>query len=149
MINDDLGEEIKEDQVEFAEIKKMIDGNLLGKLTVQVRAEMIDRFYRLKDDLTDLVLANADVVATTCVGSWDARIKDKVSFSFMLMDEATQACQPEILIPLMTGITHACLVGDNQQLGPVVKDRVAEKAGLKISMYRRIRHKVPQRMLLI
>ena len=77
----------------------------------------------LEDILIDAVLQNADVIATTCVGSWDRRIRGNVKFDFMLMDEATQACQPEALIPIMTGVEHVCLVGDNQQLGPVIKDK--------------------------
>ena len=53
----------------------------------------------------------------------------------MLIDEATQACEPECLLPLLRGAKHAILVGDHCQLGPVVLCKNAAKAGLKISLF--------------
>ena len=56
----------------------------------------------------------------------------------VLIDEATQACEPECLLPLLRGAKHAILVGDHCQLGPVVLCKNAAKAGLKISLFERL-----------
>lgn len=145
MVNDDLC--LDEEQEEYKILKKELDGGILARLSKKERKRWMARFSMIKDQLISAVLANADVIGTTCVGSVDSRIKNKVSFGFMLMDEATQACQPEILIPIMNGITHVCLVGDNKQLGPVIKEDLARNAGLDKSMYERIRHLVPNTVL--
>ena len=56
----------------------------------------------------------------------------------MLIDEATQACESECLLPLLKGAKHAILVGDHCQLGPVVLCKNAAKAGLKMSLFERL-----------
>ena len=39
----------------------------------------------------------------------------------VLIDEGTQATEPECLIPIMKGAKQLILVGDHCQLGPVVR----------------------------
>ena len=41
----------------------------------------------------------------------------------VLLDESTQATEPEALIPLVMGAKQAVLVGDHCQLGPVIMNR--------------------------
>lgn len=41
----------------------------------------------------------------------------------VLLDESTQATEPEALIPLIMGAKQAVLVGDHCQLGPVIMNR--------------------------
>lgn len=73
-----------------------------------------------------------------------------MSYGFMLMDEATQASQAEALVPIMQQVDHICFVGDGQQLGPVVKDREVDNAGLGVSMFSRLQAAgVPKQMLKI
>ena len=38
----------------------------------------------------------------------------------LLIDEATQATEPEALLPLVLGAKQVVLVGDHCQLGPVI-----------------------------
>ena len=66
----------------------------------------------LKRQAEDEILKNADVICTTCVAAFDRRLK---SFRFrqVLIDEATQATEPETLIPLLKGAKHVILVGDH------------------------------------
>lgn len=45
----------------------------------------------------------------------------------VLIDEATQSCEPECLLPLLRGSKHVILVGDHCQLGPVVLCKNAAK----------------------
>ncbi|KAI8911693.1 RNA helicase-domain-containing protein [Gorgonomyces haynaldii] len=72
------------------------------------------------------LLAGAEVICCTCVGAGDPRLK-KINFRYVLLDEATQACEPE-----------AVLVGDHQQLGPVIMNKNAAKAGLSQSLFERL-----------
>ena len=82
------------------------------------------------------ILKKADVVCCTCVGTGDKRLEAK--FRTVLIDESTQASEPECLIPIVKGAKQVILVGDHQQLGPVILDRKAADAGLKQSLFERL-----------
>ncbi|XP_025154274.1 probable RNA helicase armi isoform X2 [Harpegnathos saltator] len=67
-------------------------------------------------------------------------------FSHVLVDEAGQATEPEIMIPL--SFIHAdegqvILVGDPMQLGPVVQSNLATYYGLSESFLSRLLHQFP------
>ena len=97
-----------------------------------------ERKYRsLLRSLEREVLHAADVVCATCVGAGDPRL---ASFRFrrVLIDEATQAVEPEALIPLMMGCKQAVLVGDHCQLGPVILNKKAARAGFCQSLFERL-----------
>ena len=57
----------------------------------------------------------------------------------MLIDESTQASEPEALLPLVLGAKQAVLVGDHCQLGPVIMAKAAAQAGLSQSLFERMR----------
>ncbi|VDP74154.1 unnamed protein product [Schistosoma curassoni] len=78
----------------------------------------------------------ADVVCCTCVTAGDARL-ERLSFHSVLIDESTQATEPECLIPLMVGCRQVVLVGDHCQLGPVITCKKAASAGLTQSLFER------------
>lgn len=71
------------------------------------------------------------------VGAGDPRLA-KFKFSACLIDEATQATEAECIIPLVLGCEQAILVGDHQQLGPVIVNKRASKAGLTQSLFERL-----------
>lgn len=56
----------------------------------------------------------------------------------VLIDESTQATEPECLLPLTLGAQQAILVGDHCQLGPVVMNKAAERHGLCQSLVERM-----------
>jgi regulator of nonsense transcripts 1 len=56
----------------------------------------------------------------------------------VLIDEATQATEPETLIPILRGAKHVILVGDHCQLGPVIMCKKAAKSGLNQSLFERL-----------
>lgn len=56
-----------------------------------------------KTDLTDACfLQHADVICTTCVGAGDPRLS-KFRFRTVLIDESTQATEPECMVPVILG----------------------------------------------
>ncbi|KAG5221017.1 Regulator of nonsense transcript [Salix suchowensis] len=75
------------------------------------------------------ILSKADVICCTCVGSGDPRLS-KLKFRTVLIDEATQAAEPECMIPLVLGC--------KQQLGPVIMNKKAARAGLTQSLFERL-----------
>ncbi|QLG72644.1 hypothetical protein HG535_0D03520 [Zygotorulaspora mrakii] len=93
------------------------------------------RFVKLVKKAESEILKKADVVCCTCVGAGDKRLDTK--FSTVLIDESTQASEPECLIPIVKGAKQIILVGDHQQLGPVILERKAGDAGLNQSLFER------------
>lgn len=82
-------------------------------------------------------LNSCDIVCATCVGAGDRRLAD-FTFRTVLIDESTQASEPEVLIPIVKGAKQVILVGDHQQLGPVILEKRAGDAGLKQSLFERL-----------
>ncbi|KAA8500020.1 Regulator of nonsense transcripts 1-like [Porphyridium purpureum] len=115
----------------------------------------LHKLLRLRDDVGELsdtedkrlrtlrhkaereVLSAADVICCTCVSAGDQRLS-KMRFRSVLIDEATQATEPETLIPILHGCKQLVFVGDHCQLGPVITSKPAAKAGLGQSMFERM-----------
>lgn len=83
------------------------------------------------------ILNAADVICCTCVGCGDPRLS-KIKFRTVLVDEATQAAEPECMIPLVLGCKQVVFVGDHLQLGPVIMNKKAARAGLTQSLFERL-----------
>ncbi|KAJ1031856.1 hypothetical protein NDA13_002242 [Ustilago tritici] len=83
------------------------------------------------------ILSTADVICCTCVGCGDPRLS-KIKFRTVLVDEATQAAEPEVMIPLVMGCKQVVFVGDHLQLGPVIMNKKAARAGLSQSLFERL-----------
>jgi regulator of nonsense transcripts 1 len=101
-----------------------------------------------------LALEQADVIVTTCCSAADKRLADIV-FKSVIVDEATQAVEPEVLIPLfrikivavagkppmllpIPPPVRLILIGDHKQLSPVVQSKMAAVGGLDVSMFERL-----------
>eukprot|EP01117_Protostelium_nocturnum_P011108 TRINITY_DN4034_c0_g1_i1.p1 TRINITY_DN4034_c0_g1~~TRINITY_DN4034_c0_g1_i1.p1 ORF type:complete len:688 (+),score=99.58 TRINITY_DN4034_c0_g1_i1:157-2220(+) len=95
------------------------------------------RYKSLKRASERDVLQNADVICCTCVGAGDPRLSN-LRFRQVLIDESTQATEPECIIPLILGAKQVVLVGDHCQLGPVIMCKKAAKAGLSQSLFERL-----------
>ena len=95
------------------------------------------RYRKLSRDAEREILAAADVICTTCAGAGDRRFEG-LRFKQVLVDEATQAAEPECLIPLVMGAKQIVLVGDHCQLGPVITCKRAAMAGLTQSLFERL-----------
>ncbi|ONK56008.1 uncharacterized protein A4U43_C10F3190 [Asparagus officinalis] len=95
------------------------------------------KFKALKRATEREILQNADVICCTCVGAGDPRLSN-FRFRQVLIDESTQATEPECLIPLVLGAKQVVLVGDHCQLGPVIMCKKAARAGLAQSLFERL-----------
>lgn len=109
--------------------KKNAEGELLAKEAVE--------FHKLTRKAEKTVMEDCEVICSTCVGAGDHRL-DSMVFRAVLIDESTQASEPEIMIPIVKGAKQVILVGDHQQLGPVILHKKAGDAGLKQSLFERL-----------
>lgn len=65
----------------------------------------------------------------------DSALFSRRKFDYCIVDEASQITLPTCLGPLRFAETFV-LVGDHYQLPPLVRSRVAKKAGLEVSLFR-------------
>eukprot|EP00005_Dracoamoeba_jomungandri_P005373 CAMPEP_0174254518 /NCGR_PEP_ID=MMETSP0439-20130205/3831_1 /TAXON_ID=0 /ORGANISM="Stereomyxa ramosa, Strain Chinc5" /LENGTH=1059 /DNA_ID=CAMNT_0015336141 /DNA_START=23 /DNA_END=3202 /DNA_ORIENTATION=- len=95
------------------------------------------KYKSLKRATEREILKSADVICCTCVGAGDNRLS-RFRFRQVLIDESTQATEPECLLPMVLGATQVVLVGDHCQLGPVIMCKKAARAGLSQSLFERL-----------
>eukprot|EP01018_Ginkgo_biloba_P012867 Gb_10555 [translate_table: standard] len=95
------------------------------------------KYKALKRSTEREIAQSADVICCTCVGAGDPRLSN-FRFRQVLIDESTQATEPECFIPLVLGAKQAVLVGDHCQLGPVIMCKKAARAGLAQSLFDRL-----------
>ncbi|KAJ2557537.1 ATP-dependent RNA helicase [Coemansia sp. RSA 1933] len=105
----------------------------VGELSTNDQSQ--HRRLRLESEME--ILKHADVILCTCAGAGDKRLS-KFQFRTVLIDESTQASEPECLIPLVMGARQIVLIGDHQQLGPVILSKAAASAGLSQSLFERL-----------
>ena len=60
------------------------------------------RYRTLRKQAERELLQNADVICCTCVGAGDPRLS-KLRFRTILIDESTQATEPECMVPIVLG----------------------------------------------
>lgn len=78
-------------------------------------------------------LYDRKVMASTCLGL-DDDVVSKKTFDFCIIDECSQVMQPEALKPLFC-CKKFILIGDSNQLSPVVRNREARKLGMGESLF--------------
>ena len=81
------------------------------------------------------------VVATTCLGINHPIFNQRV-FDYCIVDEASQITLPVCLGPIRMARTFI-LVGDHNQLPPLVQNKEALEGGLDISLFRMLSEKHP------
>lgn len=88
--------------------------------------EWSQRFSRA-DEFAGFVLADANVVAATCVGLGSVRGSETISFDLCIVDEASKATATESLVPLVAS-ERWVLVGDSRQLPPFIEHALQNPA---------------------
>jgi len=127
-------EKIYKDPKKYQELIKLID----KKEKNGILNEKDYKNYKQKiADIEDEIIEDADIVLSTLNNSADERLKD-YNFSYVLIDEAAQALEPDTLLPLIHQAQMVVLIGDDKQLGPVVHSENAEAAGFSISLFQRL-----------
>ncbi|MGD1806455.1 AAA domain-containing protein [Dapis sp. BLCC M126] len=110
--------------------------------------EWNEKLQRKQQDLMFVFLDEINVVGATCLGV--ARFKDR-NFDWVIIDEAARSTAPESFVPMSKG-KKIILVGDHQQLPPIIDREVQEKAWneqqiekriLEISLFEYLDDKLP------
>lgn len=78
-------------------------------------------------------LFKRNVIASTCAGI-ETDFIEKIKFDVCVVDESSQVLQTEILRPLFC-CKKFILVGDEDQLPPIVQNLEAKKLGMDLSMF--------------
>jgi DNA replication ATP-dependent helicase Dna2 len=91
---------------------------------------------RPKDSLEEIRSAwhDSPIVATTCLGIAHAIFNER-SFDYCIVDEASQITLPVCIGPIRLAQTFI-LVGDHNQLPPLVQNEEARTGGLDISLFK-------------
>ncbi|KAF7950665.1 uncharacterized protein EAE97_002217 [Botrytis byssoidea] len=82
------------------------------------------------------------IIATSCLGI-NHPIFNERTFDYCIVDEASQITLPVCVGPIRLARTFI-LVGDHNQLPPLVKDEEARKGGLDISLFKYLSDAHPQ-----
>ena len=115
----DLEPGISDEQIIKATVERMSQREQThGKLT-QIHRDWIERFG-LTADFRILLMARAQVVASTCVALTGTRGAEDVKFDLCIVDEASKATATELMVP-MASSRRWVLVGDDRQLPPFVE----------------------------
>jgi len=105
--------------------------------TRKLRPEERKRLACLRRSIENKIISYADIVCCTCSAAGDDRIAC-MKYSALLVDECGQATEPESLIPISLTKGKVVLVGDQEQLGPIVSCQEAGKLGLDVSLFQRL-----------
>lgn len=97
-------------------------------------------------DPTQEDLQNCGLIVTTLATS-GCLTSLNLSFTHIVIDEAAQALECEVLIPLALATTETRLVfaGDQMQLAPEIYSDLANERGLGVSLLERIYGMYPER----
>ncbi|EFN77064.1 Probable helicase senataxin [Harpegnathos saltator] len=113
---------------------------LTGKLFEEIDQKDRNKFQRPSEDV---ILAGADIIACTLSSCYTNQMEsifgaNREKLSVCIVDEATQSCEAETLIPLMLGVNTLVLVGDPNQLPATILSQRAKKLGLDQSIFSRM-----------
>lgn len=78
----------------------------------------IEDLIQLRKSVENLILSKANIICSTILSSADQRLCD-YKFTYVIVDEASQVKDFDILIPILYGCKKLILIGDPDQLGPV------------------------------
>lgn len=125
-----IEEDLDDETYKFIEL---IEKNQSGATFDEVEEKLFDK---LKNYIEYSLISTADAICCTCFHAYSRRIQ-KHKFKHLLIDEATQSKEPEILLPMLLGAKQVILVGDHKQLGPVILSDRAKALGLDVSLFER------------
>ena len=99
-------------------------------------------------NITNNIINEHDIIITTCSTTFDTKLKNS-DFKYVLIDESTQCCEIECLLPIVHGSRHVILIGDQKQLGPTIIYPKANSVGMKISLFERMIKIYPDNFIML
>lgn len=113
-----------------------------GKSINELNAKERAKYQRIAENI---ILTGADIIACTLSSCYTNQMESifggfKEKISVCIVDEVTQSCEAETLIPLMLGVRTLVLVGDPNQLPATILSQQAKKLGLDQSIFSRVQN---------
>lgn len=120
----------------------------ISHLFITVAHQLYFDYYIFPSDCSRSVLGRHKITVSTCssTGVLHSMGFPRGHFSHIFVDEAGQASEPEVMIPVSFLDKYdgqIVLAGDPMQLGPVVISRVASDCGLNESFLERLIGRFP------
>jgi len=113
-----------------------------GKSIDEINPKDRAKYQRMSENI---ILSGANIIACTLSSCYTNQMESifgghKERISVCIVDEATQSCEAETLIPLMLGVNTLVLVGDPNQLPATILSQRAKKLGLDQSVFSRMQN---------
>eukprot|EP00928_Gymnodinium_smaydae_P020797 TRINITY_DN18040_c0_g3_i1.p1 TRINITY_DN18040_c0_g3~~TRINITY_DN18040_c0_g3_i1.p1 ORF type:complete len:724 (+),score=90.03 TRINITY_DN18040_c0_g3_i1:90-2261(+) len=139
--NHPLASKMEETREAIRNIKDdLYNGRLKGKgkgLAHRDISMSVRDLQQMEQKMVAELIDSADVVCSTLIGCGaDALLQCR--FPTVIIDEASQATEPRCLVAIQKCTRQLILVGDQQQLPPVVVSDEASSNGLSISLFDRL-----------
>ena len=124
--------EIRAMDIEFKELNKQ------NKIpSVALRRKYRSTVFNAE---VNVLKSGFDIILCTCNEASSHRIAKSVRPVYCIVDECAMCTEPECMVPIQRA-EHVVLIGDHQQLRPVIKSREAEAKGLGKSLFERYAQK--------
>ena len=85
----------------------------------------------------EIIRRGYDVILCTCSEAGSKRIRENLIPLQCIIDEAAMATEPECMVPISIS-KHVVLIGDHQQLQPIIEHRESKENGLECSLFERL-----------
>ena len=132
-----ISQEIEKDLASKSGLKKFKELREKKLKFGKLKKEDNEKYKKITKEYEQKLLSSCPIILSTINNSADERLKD-FYFPMVLIDEATQAIEPDTLLPLYHKAQMVVMIGDEKQLGPTVKSQEANIAGLGISLFERL-----------
>ena len=133
-LDDLVNKEIEKEKKNLKKFKDLYEKRLkYGKL----KKEDYKNYKEIITKYEEQILTKTPIIIATINNSADPRLEN-YDFPIVLLDEVTQAIEPDCLLPLYHKAQMVVLIGDEKQLGPTVKSKEAIVSGLDISLFERL-----------
>ena len=83
-----------------------------------------------------VLTGGVNIILCTCNEAGSHRITNTLKPKYCIIDECAMATEPECMVPIRRA-EHVVLIGDHQQLQPVIQCKEAERMGLGKSLFER------------
>ena len=133
-LNDLIKEKIEKDGQNNKKIKELFEKRQMYGF---LKGEDAKNYLKTIAEYQSPVINPCDIILSTINNSADERISN-YHFPIVIIDEASQALEPDCLLPLYHKAEMVVLIGDEKQLGPTVKSLDANVTGISISLFERL-----------
>lgn len=137
---DEAVEELRE--LESTEAKDHAASREMREARGELRAAR-RQLQKVEASCVSSILSEAQIIVTTCIGAGSEELisfmrQENMHFSTVLVDEAAQCTEAAVFPALAFGCERLILVGDQNQLPPVVLSSEAADCGMGVSLFSRL-----------